>query len=150
MGKKERRERRPRTLRTLQGSQGPRGAGLATRELGGLYSPSDMGGKKDAGKGGKGGGGDKGAKGGDKGSKGGGGDKDKKEKGGSAGGNSVNVRHILCEKQSKCLEALEKIKGGAKFNEVATQYSEDKARSGGSLGWMTRGSMVGPFQETEG
>ena len=44
------------------------------------------------------------------------------------------MRHILCEKQSKCLEALEKIKAGAKFNEVATQYSEDKARSGGSLG----------------
>ena len=33
-----------------------------------------------------------------------------------------------------------------KFNEVAAQYSEDKARSGGDLGWMTRGSMVGPFQ----
>ena len=44
------------------------------------------------------------------------------------------MRHILCEKQSKCLEALEKIKAGAKFNEVATQYSEDKARNGGSLG----------------
>jgi len=53
----------------------------------------------------------------------------------------------LCEKQSKCLEALEKIKAGGKFNEIAAQYSEDKARSGGSLGWMTRGSMVGPFQE---
>ena len=54
-----------------------------------------------------------------------------------------------------------------KFNEVAATYSEDKARSGvmipilfqeclyllnqlifqGDLGWMTRGSMVGPFQE---
>ena len=31
--------------------------------------------------------------------------------------------------------------------QIATQYSEDKARSGGSLGWMTRGSMVGPFQD---
>ena len=31
--------------------------------------------------------------------------------------------------------------------QIAAQYSEDKARSGGSLGWMTRGSMVGPFQE---
>ncbi|XP_040576284.1 peptidyl-prolyl cis-trans isomerase NIMA-interacting 4 isoform X2 [Lepeophtheirus salmonis] len=69
----------------------------------------------------------------------------KKEKGGSC--SSINVRHILCEKQSKCLEALEKIKGGQKFNEVAATYSEDKARSGGSLGWMIRGSMVGPFQE---
>lgn len=88
-----------------------------------------------------------GGKGGAKGS--GGGDKDKeagkKEKGG--GSNSVNVRHILCEKQSKCLEALEKLKAGQKFNEVAATYSEDKARSGGSLGWMIRGSMVGPFQD---
>lgn len=40
------------------------------------------------------------------------------------------VRHILCEKQSKSLEALEKIKSGMKFNEVAAQYSEDKARQG--------------------
>lgn len=63
------------------------------------------------------------------------------------GGTSVKVRHILCEKQSKCLEAMEKLKSGMKFNEVAAQYSEDKARQGGDLGWMTRGSMVGPFQE---
>ncbi|ULU07449.1 hypothetical protein L3Y34_018878 [Caenorhabditis briggsae] len=39
------------------------------------------------------------------------------------------------------------VKSGMKFNEVAAQYSEDKARSGGDLGWMTRGSMVGPFQD---
>ncbi|VDP06939.1 unnamed protein product, partial [Soboliphyme baturini] len=59
----------------------------------------------------------------------------------------IQVRHILCEKQSKVLEALEKLKSGAKFNEVASQYSEDKARQGGDLGWMTRGSMVGAFQD---
>ena len=71
-------------------------------------------------KGGKGGGSDKAGKSGGKGKDA---DKEggKKEKGGSAG-NSVNVRHILCEKQSKCLEALEKIKGGAKFNEVNTEF----------------------------
>ncbi|CAG2067521.1 unnamed protein product [Timema podura] len=57
------------------------------------------------------------------------------------------VRHILCEKQSKVLEALEKLKAGVKFPDVATQYSEDKARQGGDLGWMIRGSMVGPFQD---
>ncbi|BFZ06061.1 hypothetical protein BsWGS_09100 [Bradybaena similaris] len=72
-----------------------------------------------------------------------GGDEGKTAKGGTA----VKVRHILCEKQSKALEALEKLKSGMKFNEVAAQYSEDKARSGGDLGWMTRGSMVGPFQD---
>ena len=48
---------------------------------------------------------------------------------------------------SKALEAIEKIKSGVKFSEVAANYSEDKARQGGDLGWMTRGSMVGPFQE---
>ncbi|GFG30598.1 hypothetical protein Cfor_10510 [Coptotermes formosanus] len=63
------------------------------------------------------------------------------------GGTAVKVRHILCEKQTKVLEALEKLKGGVKFPEVAAQYSEDKARQGGDLGWMTRGSMVGPFQD---
>lgn len=62
------------------------------------------------------------------------------------------------------MEALEKLQGGQKFNEVASTYSEDKARHGvslipipgtsmslnlsqGDLGWMIRGSMVGPFQE---
>nr|CAD7425933.1 unnamed protein product [Timema monikensis]CAD7442759.1 unnamed protein product [Timema bartmani] len=63
------------------------------------------------------------------------------------GGSAVKVRHILCEKQSKVLEALEKLKAGVKFPDVATQYSEDKARQGGDLGWMIRGSMVGPFQD---
>ncbi|XP_034937506.1 peptidyl-prolyl cis-trans isomerase NIMA-interacting 4 [Chelonus insularis] len=72
------------------------------------------------------------------------GDSGKSEK---KGGTAVKVRHILCEKQSKILEALEKLKAGQKFNEVAATYSEDKARSGGDLGWMTRGSMVGPFQD---
>ena len=36
----------------------------------------------------------------------------------------------MCEKQSKALEAIEKLKSGMKFNEVASQYSEDKARQG--------------------
>ena len=93
---------------------------------------------KGAGKGDKGGdkagakGGDKGAKGGAKGGKG----ADKAEKGG--GCSQINVRHILCEKQSKILEALEKIKMGEKFNQVAEEFSEDKATKGGSLGWQVR------------
>lgn len=97
----------------------------------------------------KGGKGDaKGAKGGKAAGKGGG-EEASDSKGGkqAKGGTAVKVRHILCEKQSKVLEALEKLKGGMKFNEVAAAYSEDKARQGGDLGWMTRGSMVGPFQD---
>lgn len=71
----------------------------------------------------------------------------------------MKVRHILCEKQGnglivnlikffankrpllsgKILEALEKIKAGQKFPDVAAAYSEDKARQGGDLGWQIRG-----------
>jgi len=31
--------------------------------------------------------------------------------------------------------------------QVAEEYSEDKARQGGSLGWKPRGSLIGSFQE---
>ncbi|GAA5830544.1 hypothetical protein JCM11251_002510 [Rhodosporidiobolus azoricus] len=60
---------------------------------------------------------------------------------------SLKLRHILCEKQSKSLEALEKLRAGISFDKVAGEFSEDKARSGGSLGWMTRNQMIGAFQE---
>jgi len=70
-----------------------------------------------------------------------------KEKGGLKAATAVNVRHILCEKHSKASEALQKIKEGQRFDKVAQEYSEDKAKAGGSLGWMVRGSMVGPFQD---
>lgn len=43
---------------------------------------------------------------------------------------SINVRHILCEKHSKKEEALQKLRDGAKFDEVAREFSEDKARQG--------------------
>ncbi|KAI8814184.1 peptidyl-prolyl cis-trans isomerase NIMA-interacting 4-like protein [Cladochytrium replicatum] len=72
--------------------------------------------------------------------------------GGSGGksknkGNAAKVRHILCEKHSKVMEAMENLRAGTSFDKVAEAYSEDKARQGGSLGWMVRGSMVGAFQD---
>ncbi|KAG9203759.1 Peptidyl-prolyl cis-trans isomerase pin4 [Epicoccum nigrum] len=82
---------------------------------------------------------------------------------------SINVRHILCEKHSKKEEALEKIRNGTKFDEVAREMSEDKARqgtfntirelrgyhsckllifrTGGSLGWKVRGSLMLDFEK---
>ncbi|KAJ1857196.1 Peptidyl-prolyl cis-trans isomerase pin4 [Coemansia sp. RSA 2703] len=60
--------------------------------------------------------------------------------------NAVTVRHILCEKHSKIMEALAELQEGKDFGVVAAKYSEDKAKMGGSLGRMTRGSMVEPFQ----
>ncbi|TFK34444.1 hypothetical protein BDQ12DRAFT_656816 [Crucibulum laeve] len=70
-----------------------------------------------------------------------------KGKGGLKAATAVNVRHVLCEKHSKATEALQKIQEGQSFNKVAQEYSEDKAKAGGSLGWMVRGSMVGTFQD---
>uniref|UniRef100_A0A8C6GVX9 peptidylprolyl isomerase n=1 Tax=Mus spicilegus TaxID=10103 RepID=A0A8C6GVX9_MUSSI len=55
---------------------------------------------------------------------------DKKSQGPKCGGNAVKVRHILCEKHGKVMEAMEKLKSGMRCNEVTTQYSEDKVRQG--------------------
>ncbi|KAF2772973.1 FKBP-like protein [Teratosphaeria nubilosa] len=88
--------------------------------------------------------------------KGKGGDKDKSkgkdagvDKGGKAakGAKSVNIRHILCEKHSKKEEALAKLNSGAKFDDVAREFSEDKARQGGALGWKTKESVLPEFAE---
>lgn len=60
---------------------------------------------------------------------------------------SVPISATCALKNSKILEALAKLDAGTSFAEVAKTYSEDKARSGGDLGWQTRGSMVGAFQD---
>lgn len=85
--------------------------------------------------------------------KGKGADKEKNDSGSKQkGAMSINVRHILvrcpeahfgspnrplpadfgvqCEKHSKKEEALAKLVEGAKFDEVARDFSEDKARQG--------------------
>ncbi|KAL8948772.1 MAG: hypothetical protein Q9222_005069 [Ikaeria aurantiellina] len=43
---------------------------------------------------------------------------------------AINARHILCEKHSKKEEALTKLRDGGKFDDVAREFSEDKARQG--------------------
>lgn len=90
---------------------------------------------------------------------------DAKKGGEVKGAQQINVRHILvskeknglasgrrltmqCEKHAKKEEALAKIRGeGAKFDDVARTYSEDKARQGGALGWKVRGSLDPAFEE---
>uniref|UniRef100_A0A1B0FFX8 peptidylprolyl isomerase n=1 Tax=Glossina morsitans morsitans TaxID=37546 RepID=A0A1B0FFX8_GLOMM len=59
------------------------------------------------------------------GSDGGGGSSGKES---SNAGSAVEVRHILCEKQGKSLKALEKLKAGQKFLEVAAAYSAFASR----------------------
>ncbi|RKP13646.1 hypothetical protein BJ684DRAFT_19880 [Piptocephalis cylindrospora] len=61
--------------------------------------------------------------------------------------NSLKVRHILCEKIREANKALELIRSGERFDKVAEKYSSDKARVGGNLGWMVRGSMVETFRD---
>ncbi|KAI9931853.1 hypothetical protein ASPWEDRAFT_49448 [Aspergillus wentii DTO 134E9] len=75
------------------------------------------------------------------------GEKGKGGKGGLKPATALNVRHILCEKYSKKEEALEKLRNGAKFDDVAREFSEDKARQGGSLGWKVRGSLDASFEK---
>eukprot|EP00063_Salmo_salar_P093731 XP_014068566.1 PREDICTED: peptidyl-prolyl cis-trans isomerase NIMA-interacting 4-like [Salmo salar] len=60
----------------------------------------------------------------------------KKEEKTIKGGTSVKLRHILCEKHVKCMEAMEKLKSGVRFSEVASQYREDKARQGAYSVWI--------------
>ncbi|EME87938.1 uncharacterized protein MYCFIDRAFT_103435 [Pseudocercospora fijiensis CIRAD86] len=68
------------------------------------------------------------------------------DKGKVKGAQSINVRHILTEKHAKKEEALAKLNAGAKFDDVAREFSEDKARQGGSLGWKTRGALMPEFE----
>lgn len=103
------------------------------------------GGKKGGDAGGKKGGGDAAPSGGKKGGKGGG--SSSNDTAGGSGYTKIKVRHILCEKHARIMEAMEKLSSGVSFADVARDYSEDKARSGGDLGWKIRGEMVGPFQE---
>jgi len=52
------------------------------------------------------------------------------------------------EKKRRALELLERIKGGADFAEIASQYSDGPSKSrGGDLGFFERGRMVKPFED---
>ncbi|KAH9598970.1 hypothetical protein LSM04_004811 [Trypanosoma melophagium] len=84
---------------------------------------------------------------GDAGGSGGNSGKKTKDTAGGSGYTKVKVRHILCEKYGRAMEALARVNEGTSFADVAREYSEDKARNGGDLGWKMRGEMVGPFQE---
>ncbi|GAB7322414.1 hypothetical protein MBLNU13_g03364t1 [Cladosporium sp. NU13] len=74
-------------------------------------------------------------------------DKGAEKKGAQKGAQSINVRHILCEKHAKKEEALKKLNDGVAFNKVAEEYSEDKARAGGSLGWKGKGALMPEFEK---
>lgn len=61
----------------------------------------------------------------------------------------LNGRHILVADEATAKEVIEKIKGGAKFADVAKEYSTDtsSAEKGGELGWFSVGAMVDEFND---
>jgi peptidyl-prolyl cis-trans isomerase C len=57
-----------------------------------------------------------------------------------------HARHILVASKEKAETLIKKIKGGAKFEDVAKAESTDSSKSsGGDLGWFTTARMVKPF-----
>jgi peptidyl-prolyl cis-trans isomerase C len=59
----------------------------------------------------------------------------------------IRCSHILA-KHSLCLEAIERVKAGEKFSDVAREISECPSRKrGGDLGLFGKGQMVKPFEQ---
>ncbi|HEY2144818.1 MAG TPA: peptidylprolyl isomerase [Steroidobacteraceae bacterium] len=59
-----------------------------------------------------------------------------------------HARHILVATQAQAEAAIKKIKGGAKFEDVAKAESTDGSKSnGGDLGWFSLSRMAKPFAE---
>lgn len=57
-----------------------------------------------------------------------------------------HASHILVPTKEKADQLIKKIKGGAKFEDVAKAESTDNSKtSGGDLGWFTTARMVKPF-----
>lgn len=61
----------------------------------------------------------------------------------------VKARHILVEKEEEAKDIIKKIAGGAKFEDLAKEFSKDSSNkaSGGDLGYFTKDSMVKEFAE---
>jgi peptidyl-prolyl cis-trans isomerase C len=60
--------------------------------------------------------------------------------------NEYHAEHILVPTKEKAEQLIKKIKGGAKFEDVAKAESTDNSKTnGGDLGWFTLARMVKPF-----
>jgi peptidyl-prolyl cis-trans isomerase C len=60
-----------------------------------------------------------------------------------------HARHILVPTKEAGEAAIKKIKGGAKFEDVAKAESTDTSKaSGGDLGWFTLARMAKPFSDS--
>lgn len=68
---------------------------------------------------------------------------------GQSGSTEYKARHILVEDEAAAKAAIAKIKGGAKFEDVAKEASKDpgSAQNGGDLDWAAPGSYVPEFSQ---
>jgi peptidyl-prolyl cis-trans isomerase C len=67
---------------------------------------------------------------------------------GQAGDKEYRARHILVEKEDDAKAIIAKLKGGAKFEELAKQSKDPgSAANGGDLDWASPASFVKPFSD---
>lgn len=61
----------------------------------------------------------------------------------------IRASHILVEEEAKAKEVMAKLKDGAKFEDLAKEYSVDSANAeaGGDLGYFGEGDMVAEFEK---
>jgi peptidyl-prolyl cis-trans isomerase C len=65
----------------------------------------------------------------------------------SVGDKEYHVRHILVATEPEAKDIIAKLKGGAKFEDLAKVSKDSSANNGGDLDWATPGSFVKPFSD---
>lgn len=63
------------------------------------------------------------------------------------GDKEYHARHILVESEAQAKEIIAKLKGGAKFEELAKQSKDGTAQNGGDLDWASPATYVPEFSK---
>jgi peptidyl-prolyl cis-trans isomerase C len=63
------------------------------------------------------------------------------------GDKEYHARHILVENEQQAKDIIAKLKGGAKFEELAKQGKDSSANNGGDLDWASPASYVPEFSK---